>query len=260
MKLTHPLLYSAAIVLAATSVCPAATVDLSSWIGTSGGTWNVQSGNDSVLQTTNGNPTFFYEPGSNAQGMALSGKITVTTTSDNDFIGFALGLDASDINSAASNFILVDWKQADQGAAQGGLAISHVSKSDIVNDFWSHAGGVTEITRAATLGSTGWADNTEYSFDLQFTSSAIQVFVDGNLELDITAGDAGLSSFDDGAFAFYNYSQSSVLYSAIEEDITALPTPGASVPDGGTTGILLGMGLLGLAAKHRQQLRADRHC
>ena len=114
------------------------------------------------------------------------------------------------------------------------------------NDFWAHEGGVTEIARGANLGSTGWADLTEYEFDLQFTSSLIEVSVDGNVELSITPGDvSGISSFDDGSFAFYNFSQSQMLYSAIEQ------AP-STVPEGGSSAAFLALGLLALARKRRR--------
>ncbi|MFT7305761.1 MAG: hypothetical protein ACI9P7_001024 [Candidatus Azotimanducaceae bacterium] len=245
----------ALILMMATGVAYAGPVDLSSWTATSGGSWNVQSGNDSVLQTTNGSPTFFYESGDNAQGQALSGKIQVVTTGDDDYIGFALGFDASDINSASADYILVDWKQLDQhfagSQAYKGISISHVSDSTNTSgfpDFWSHQGGVNEIQRATNLGSTGWADNTEYVFDLQFTASLIQVSVNNVLEISITAADAGLTSFDDGSFAFYNFSQSQVLYSAVEEATTSLPV-------GGAAPFFLGIGLLLALARKKRALR-----
>lgn len=51
----------------------AAPVDLSGWTAQGGGTWVLQPGNNSVLQTQNGNPTVFFGPG-NAQGNQLSGR------------------------------------------------------------------------------------------------------------------------------------------------------------------------------------------
>lgn len=233
------------------SVASGASVDLTTWEGTPGGNWNVQTGNDSVLQTVNGQPTFFYEPGSSAQGLALSGNIEVTTTGDNDFIGFALGLDSGDIDSETADFFLIDWKQGDQGDADEGLAISYVTDSTVSNDFWAHTGGVTEIERGINLSDTGWEDLTDYSFDLQFTSDLIQVSVDGVLELSITPSDAGLTSFGDGAFAFYNYSQDSVLYSAIEEDVVTPPTA-SPIPEVNSYGTLLALGLLSLTVRSRR--------
>ena len=78
-----------------------------------------------------------------------------------------LGYDNGEINSNSTEFYLVDWKQAYQNDAGdiglAGLAISHVTNAASGN-FWNHSNGVTEIARATNLGSTGWADNTEYAF------------------------------------------------------------------------------------------------
>jgi hypothetical protein len=255
MTIRTKLSIMAATLVAASGTAYATPVDLSTWIDYSpgGGNWTVQGVlNDSVLQSVNGNPTFFYEAGTNAQGLALSGTIKVETTGDDDFIGFALGFDSDDINSTSADYILIDWKQLNQSPAKIGLAISHVSDStddsNGFNDYWDHTGGVTEIQRGATLGNVGWGDNVEHSFDLQFTSSLITVSVDGNLELSITPADVtGISSFDDGSFAFYNFSQNPVRYGAIQQQQSSL------VPDGGATAMLLALGLLPLAIKRRLQ-------
>ena len=217
----------------------AAPVDLSGWTAEGGSSsWNVQApSNDTVLQTVNGNPTVFFDPSAtSSQGTALSGKIQVTTTGDDDFIGFVLGYNSGELTSGSgaadgasttgSDFFLIDWKQANQSGALAGLAISHVTGAGTSVDFWTHTNSVNEISRATNLGSTGWLDNTEYSFDILFTSSLIQVSVDNVLELSITAADASLTSFSDGAFGFYNYSQSNVLYSAITQ-VNCSQTPNA---------------------------------
>ncbi len=47
--------------------------------------------------------------------------------------------------------------------------------------------------------SAGWNDNQEYIFDIVFTSSLIQVKVDGQTELSYTG------NFTDGSFGFYNF-------------------------------------------------------
>jgi hypothetical protein len=230
----------------------AAPVDLSSWVaeGSSGFNWVLQPGNNDVLQTVNGNPTVFYGPG-NAQGRALSGTIRVNTTSDDDFIGFVLGYKAGDINAASTDFLLIDWKQGTQGSfgcsALVGLAVSRATQGLRNNSgAWCHQGaGVTELARAATLGSTGWADNTTYTFDIEFTSSNVKVFVDEVLQFDLDG------SFSNGAFGFYNYSQAQVLYAGIEEVV--LPPPVGAIPEPATWAMLIaGFGLVGAAARRRR--------
>lgn len=240
----------------------ATPVDLSTWTAEGGySNWTVQGGNDAVLQSVNGDPTVFYDPtATSTQGTALNGKIRVTTSGDDDFIGFVLGYDAGEISSSSSDFILVDWKQGNQtlsganGYAPAGLAVSHVTDaSNWWNDFWGHGGGVNEIQRGSTLGSTGWADYVEYDFNIVFTSNLIEVSVNGVNQLSITAGDAGLSSFDDGAFGFYNMSQSYVQYSAIQQ-LDCSITPNApecqTVPAPAPVWLLL-FGLLGIRTLRR---------
>lgn len=246
---------SAALLLAVPAV--AAPVDLSSWTKEGSGSWVLSGDKNSVEQTQNVDPGVFFSAG-NAQGKKLSGTIKVNTTGDDDFIGFVLGYNAGEINAPANgaDFLLIDWKQLDQGGyyggtAKAGLAISHVTqglKADA--GAWLHnpAFGVTELARASTLGSTGWLDRTLYTFDLEFTSSNVKVYVNGNLELDVNG------SFSDGAFGFYNYSQSNVIYAGIQEDI--LPEPNPGVPEPATWAMMiLGFGAVGVSARRRRTPR-----
>ncbi|MDX2368639.1 MAG: PEP-CTERM sorting domain-containing protein [Colwellia sp.] len=224
-------------------------VDLSTWQSDGAGNWNLQSGNDSVFQSTNGDPTVFFESGSNAQGTQISGSIQVTSSSDDDFIGFVLGYQDNELSSASSEFLLIDWKQQDQNLSStviglDGLAISKVNGAGTFNEFWGHTGPVSEIARATNLGSTGWVDNQAYMFDIVFTSNMVQVYVDSSLEISITAADAGVASFSDGAVGFYNSSQASVLYAGITEQIvTQQPVPEPS------TLAIFALGMIGLASR-----------
>jgi hypothetical protein len=239
-------------VLAAFACAPAALaapVDLSTWSNTAGGNWNVAGDTSSVLQTVNGNSTIFYSGGQD-QGKALSGTITVQTTSDDDFIGFVLGYNDGDQTSATADYILIDWKQGTQGSfgcsADKGLAISLVS-GPLANNSgaWCKdpANNVTELARANTLGDTGWVDNQTYSFDLTFTDSLIEVFVNGILELSVSG------VFANGSFGFYNYSQANVRYAGIEEEV--LP-PTSEVPLPAALPLMLA-GLAGLRFASRSK-------
>ncbi|MCP5161486.1 MAG: PEP-CTERM sorting domain-containing protein [Hahellaceae bacterium] len=243
-------------------------VDLNNWQEDPGvasnGTWTVQAGNDAVLQTTNGNPTVFYEDGANSRDVTLTGNIRVTTTSDDDFIGFVLGYQTGELYSSAADFWLIDWKQGNQAGfgttGLAGLALSHVTNTtNLAADFWGHTGGVDEIARATNLANTGWADNTAYAFDLVFTANLIQVSVNGLLELSVTAAQAGVSEFSDGAFGFYNFSQSNVLYSGVAAQDVPFCELNPQNPSCNANGVptpaplaLLGFGLLALGYTKRK--------
>lgn len=252
MKRTVIKLLLSTLGLALSASALAGPVDLTDWRA-EGGTsdWRVQAGNNTVLQRRNGNPTFFFNPNqTSSQGRSLSGSITVQTRADDDFIGFALGYDSGEFGSASTDFWLIDWKQANQGAASVGLALSHVTSANVTSNFWGHTGGVNEVQRGATLGSTGWNDLQTYDFNIVFTSTLIEVTVDGTTELSYSG------NFNDGAFAFYNYSQSTVLYSSIQE-VDCTVTPNApecqttvGVSEAPSIALLaFGLGLLGLGRR-----------
>jgi hypothetical protein len=238
---TKILTSAAALALSFTSG-QSATVDLSTWsvqnFTPGAGNWTVAPGGGSVFQSINGDPTVFLSPNS-ALGTNIQGKIKVETTGDDDFIGFVLGFDSGDFSNPLADYLLIDWKQANQSVgALDGLAVSRVT--GVLPDasgFWDHSelGKITELARGTNLGSTGWADNTEYTFGFVFTPTNLQVTVNGVTEINING------SFSGGNLGFYNYSQSSVRYSGFTQD--PVPPPTGSVPDGGSALALLGLSL-----------------
>lgn len=225
----------------------AAPVDLTDWVREGAGNWQRQAGNNAVKQLSNTNPGVFVND-IDSQGQQLSGTIEVQTTSDNDFIGFVLGYNLGDLSNPNADYLLIDWKQGDQrsGGCTGlaGLAISRVTGTMSGGSGpWCHdpANNVTELARATNLGSTGWADNTEYTFDLVFLPSLVKVFVDGVEEISIGG------SFNDGSFGFYNYSQAQVLYAGLQQvQAPQIPVP-AALPL-----MASGLGLVGLLRLRRR--------
>ena len=97
------------------------SVDLTSWTpesyqsvaGFGSGVWNVAAGGASVLQTVNGQPTFFVSP-FNAFNLQLEGQISSSGGGDDDYLGFALGFDPGESTNPAADYLLVDWKKGTQ--------------------------------------------------------------------------------------------------------------------------------------------------
>ncbi|MGB1263631.1 MAG: PEP-CTERM sorting domain-containing protein [Cognaticolwellia sp.] len=234
----------------------AGLIDLSTWERDGSGSWVLPGGdNNSVLQTLNSRPTVFFND-MNSQGLSLSGSIEVEESGgDDDFFGFVLGYDNDDLfgSNATTNYILVDWKQGTQGGWDAGMSISRVTGSidaggtDTNADAWDHIGNVSFIERAATLGAIGWADATEYQFDISFTATNITVLVDGIEQFNING------AFEDGSFGFYNFSQPQVRYAGIEEDVIPpqcgqAGQPPCAVPEPSTIAIL-GLALVAFASR-----------
>jgi len=192
-------------------------VDLSTWTAEHyaiPGTWTVSADHTSVTTTDNPNPTLFYSD-FQAGNKQIEGTIRVNTSSDDDYIGFALGFQPGDTTNSNADYLLIDWKQYTQttfhGTAYIGLAVSRVkgipTSTNPQYEFWPHTGAVTELARAATIGSTGWVDYHTYTFRIEFTPTTLKVYVDSNLEIDIKG------HFKNGRLAFYNFSQHNVTYS-----------------------------------------------
>jgi len=194
--------------------------------------WILSSENRSVREDLNCQPSLFYSDfliGNSSIHVKI--KPLSGYESDDDQIGFALGFQPGDTNNHKADYLLIDWKSnwedADKdfggsscgpgGKAREGLAVSRVTGIPTADEFWQHTDqdvtcspkneGLTELARAAHLGSTGWVLDHEYDFSFQFNATSLIVSVDGVPEINIKG------NFNDGRLAFYNFSQAGVTYS-----------------------------------------------
>ena len=165
-----------------------------------------------MLQAVNGGPTLFCSD-FNAFGSDLNGFVNVVSN-DDDFIGFAFGVNA--------DYLLLDWKRATQQAGAIGLAVSRVTGIPSAGELFSHTGPVDELARGNTLGNQGYSLSTNIGFRLVYTSTRLQVWVDGDLEIDLTG------SFPDGQFCFYTLSQGGATFSGFTRQ--AIPCDPGPLP------------------------------
>ena len=181
------------------------SIDLGTWTAEHRGepaNWLLYDSGRRVQQHYNADPSVFFgpEPGT---GVRFRGTARVATGSDDDFIGFVLGFQPGDWTNPAADFLLIDWRQADNESSQEGLSISRVTGSS--PDLYGHrpSDSFQELARGNRFGTTGWADNTPYSFVFESDPSRVKVWVDGVLELDVQ----GTFDFGGGRFGFYVFSQ-----------------------------------------------------
>ncbi|MEM9784337.1 MAG: hypothetical protein AAF899_17910, partial [Pseudomonadota bacterium] len=183
----------------------------------------------SVLQLTNTNPTVFYSPTDVAEAR-ISFEVVAQASADTDSFGFAVGFEAGDSTNAAAEYILIDWRQAQDPASvvalfapeirftggEAGLRASRVfgvptNFEFIEQDSFDEApytpnSGLEVLASATTLGTVGWENGRVYAFTLELEQNRLAVYVDGVLEIELAR------SFGAAPFAFYNSSQERVMY------------------------------------------------
>lgn len=235
-------------------------LDMSTWQTDGDGNWTYNADENSWYQSVNGQPTVLYDPNQSSINSAISGTISVVTESDDDFIGFTLGYNQGEVlQGEGADFWLVDWKKGVQGDAPAGLALTHVTEGQ--SNWAKSTDAYNIVARGNTLGGTGWVSYTDYTFDILYDKNLIEVFINDSLEMSVTAQEAGVSEFGDGAFGFYNFSQSNVVYSdpflSPTEDVvseegkeklsTAVPEPSSLA--------MAGLGIVGMGFMRRKRLK-----
>lgn len=199
-------------------------IDFSGWTAVGPGNWVVAADGRSVLQTINGDPTFYLSP-QDYLGVTIDGSFTVEAKSDDDYIGFVMGYKKpfpqnGDANNDLDTFLL-SWKGLKQngvgtlvGTAEEGFTLSRAN--GVIDPFpdplWTQNSTSVYTVLGTDYGTgRGWLLGQTYAFSLTYTPSLIQISVDGNVIFSETSTQAGVV-FPSGRFGFYNYSQADVRY------------------------------------------------
>ncbi|WP_225413828.1 choice-of-anchor A family protein [Stigmatella hybrida] len=205
--------------------------------------WTLSSDGLTLRQSVNSAPAV-YMTNLPASGAELVFDLAVETSEDDDFIGWVVAFDQGDATNPQAEFMLFDWKQADQRLSSGewglaGLAMSRVkgvvvpSGEDGVAPFWAHLGAFSEEARALTLGRKGWTDRAVYRVKMEYGLSRVRVWVNNELQFDQQG------SFPAGRFGFYTNSQPGsrfTLISPVKGSICGLDPDADPDGDGVPTG------------------------
>ena len=134
-------------------------------------------------------------------------KATLGTVLDDDFIGFVLGFTPGDGDGTnpQSDYLLIDWKQLDEGSALMGLNLWRINGTPTFNEIFDQKDPplVTNIAQGITLGNIGWVLDQPYTFHIEYSSKHLKLWVDDVLQFD-EVGD-----FPEGRLGLYNCSQTS---------------------------------------------------
>lgn len=173
--------------------------------------WSLSGDGRQVTQSRNSSAGVYMST-LGAVGLDITMELEVQTSIDDDFFGFVIGYEAGERNDPNANWLLFDWKQADQSISTGGpscmgprgTALSRIT-GPLTNDqtLWCHYGPVEEFARGMAFGSVGWGNNTTHIVRVLYSTTRIQVWVDGQLDFDETG------TFPSGNFGFYTFSQQS---------------------------------------------------
>ncbi|HEY6557669.1 MAG TPA: immunoglobulin-like domain-containing protein [Polyangiaceae bacterium] len=179
-------------------------------------------------------------------------RMDAAGNNDNDYVGFVFGY------QDRGHFYLFDWKQATQDVAQvgmslkvvnlgafrdGGLPLDAGADADagpdggaliqlLTNDLWPTAGSenvqILKQDGSPLHNSVPWKFETDYRFFLEFHPGSFRITVheltgDGGAPIELVSWSVQDSTYVNGKFGFYNYSQGPVEYTSF----TRRDTPGA---------------------------------
>ena len=196
--------------------------------------WRVSSDARTLSQPLSANASI-AGTGLDLNGVSLTFTVQITGGRDDDFVGWVIGYDPGDARDPRGEWLLFDWKRADvhTGRCRGhlGLAMSRVTgalgqgdpnkdapRDDPSDDdaLWCHQAPIKEVARANTLGEKGWTAGSQHQIRIDYATTRIDVWVDGQLQF------TEVGAFPHGKLGFYSFSQAGVLF-------TLPPSPRATI-------------------------------
>jgi len=208
------------------------SVDLSGWQeviyhypanGQGRGTWELSNNNQWATQKINGDPTILVSD-IDVAGITVEGSWLMTGNSDDDLVGFVFGY------QDPGHFYLLDWKKATQDDGACGLAKQGISIKTVTADYsgpetglleasqpfdgkdlWNTEGTKGKVTLLYHEETEGWAFEKEYRFILKYDPGSFIVTVKEG-EKTIFSKKIKDTTYQNGKFGFYNFSQAPVVY------------------------------------------------
>lgn len=195
------------------------------------GDWHVAPDGSAAAQRAFGQPTFLIS-NFEIEGTAFECAIRTSPNGGGGAVlGLALGITPGETASPLADYLLIDWRRnqtfedwlgpssCTPGTTRArGLAAARVSGLPTGDELWGHvnfdvacsdlSNGVVELARGASLGAEEWRFNTTYLFRVEYTTQRLRVFVDGNLEFDLSG------TFPAGGIAFYTFNQGDIAFSS----------------------------------------------
>ena len=173
------------------------------------GNWVLSKDGKSVLQTINGDPTFYVSPDEYID-VTFRGNLTVEAHSDDDYIGFVLGYKSPlEKEDDPLDFLLFDWKSLAQDNCKEGFTLARVKgKLAVEEGLWDRKESDRFKVLAKDYGDgKGWRYKKSYRFEVIYQKERVRIAIDGKQLFDVKG------TFQSGRFGFYNYSQEGIRYS-----------------------------------------------
>ena len=188
-------------------------IDLNDWAtGDTSGDWSVSNDGTYAYQSINGNSTIFESKATNYNNTIIKGRLRVREDAgDDDFIGVVFG------KSTPNDFYLWSWKRLNQsingGVSYEGHYLAHVTGGvNSINWFMEQDKSGYDALDSIISTSVGWEHGIYYDFEIKYSSSKIEVILDGQKILEKTG------TFPAGKIGFFNLSQGKVEYYKVTEE------------------------------------------